>query len=488
MPGRRRRARPSGRSRPAPPRARRACAGSAFHVRSAGRNRGHVIRSIVGRRGARIGGIRTSGAVFPHRAVAECGFPAPIRGRLPTRRAAGRGLLEPWILLWSSSVTAFRVMPAPPGLASMGVPVTMIGPGLPHDRPPLSKRSLLTGRLPLLADSAQLVERGIEHIDGVVTACDLDRRRLEVSPSGGGAALGIEASTLVWATGLRYPRPPVPGFERADENATGAGLVVLNRRLSVPGRRVVVVGAGLIGTETAATLAAKHDVTLARHARPAARAAAPAPVRGCPGRSRVARRALSRLVQHRVCDRRMPPAPSSTPRPTATSAATFSSRLPAFARASCPSSWAPIRERSRSRPTSSSACSVTSGSGPAATVSRSRILAGAVSRSRTGITPCGAAATLPTPSSARVTPYVREPYFFSDIGSLRIQQVGVAAAAVEWSEDGGLAIGLDSDRRARVRGPTQLSGAAARGARASRGRGRTARHHPIVGGTSCPYA
>ena len=41
-------------------------------------------------------------------------------------------------------------------------------------------------------------------------------------------------------------------------------------------------------------------------------------------------------------------------------------------------------------------------------------------------------------------PYVREPYFFSDIGSVRIQQVGVAAAAVEWSEDGGLAIGLDS--------------------------------------------
>ena len=50
-------------------------------------------------------------------------------------------------------------------LAERGTPVTMIGPGLPHDRPPLSKRSLLTGRVPLLADAAQLVERGVEVSD-----------------------------------------------------------------------------------------------------------------------------------------------------------------------------------------------------------------------------------------------------------------------------------------------------------------------------------
>ena len=66
----------------------------------------------------------------------------------------------------------------------------------------------------------------------------------------------------MWATGLRYPRPPVAGLEECDENATGAGLVSLVERLRQPGRRVIVIGAGLIGTETAATLAASHRVTL----------------------------------------------------------------------------------------------------------------------------------------------------------------------------------------------------------------------------------
>jgi NADH dehydrogenase FAD-containing subunit len=41
------------------------------------------------------------------------------------------------------------------------------------------------------------------------------------------------------------------------------------------------------------------------------------------------------------------------------------------------------------------------------------------------------------------TPYVREPYFFSDIGRLRIQQVGVGDAVVEWQEDDGLFVGRD---------------------------------------------
>ena len=82
-------------------------------------------------------------------------------------------------------------------------------------------------------------------------------------------------------------------------------------------------------------------------------------------------------------------------------------------------------------------------SGVAATAFRSRTRAGAASRSRTGITPSGAAATQPRPILGSTTPYVREPYFFSDIGRLRIQQVGVGDAAVEWQETDGLFVGRD---------------------------------------------
>jgi 3-phenylpropionate/trans-cinnamate dioxygenase ferredoxin reductase subunit len=41
-------------------------------------------------------------------------------------------------------------------------------------------------------------------------------------------------------------------------------------------------------------------------------------------------------------------------------------------------------------------------------------------------------------------PYERDPYFFSDIGPLRIQQVGHAAAAVGWEDEDGLFIGRDA--------------------------------------------
>ena len=147
-------------------------------------------------------------------------------------------------------------------LAQQGRQVRMIGPGLPHDRPPLSKRALRSGRLPLFADADALTASGIVHLDGVVHAFDAKRRLLSVTPSSGGDDVVVEAPTLVWATGLRYPKPPLPGFEGTEQNSTGDGLLSLVRRLERPGQRVIVVGAGLIGTETAATLASDHRVTL----------------------------------------------------------------------------------------------------------------------------------------------------------------------------------------------------------------------------------
>ena len=328
-------------------------------------------------------------------------------------------------------------------LAERGAPVTMIGPGLPHDRPPLSKRSLSTGRVPLLADAGQLEERGIDHVDGIVTGCDLGRRRLAVSRSAGGSPLELEAPALVWATGLRYPRPPVPGFEQAEENATGTGLVSLARRLDRPGLRVVVVGAGLIGTETAATLARTHDVTLVDMLdRPLARL--------LPRLSAAAGVELDALGVRWLGSCRIDSAtigPDGAVLRTSThgdircdvivSAAGFRTSLPPeLAGPDARTLSVPADEQLR-------------------VIGRKRLWA------------CGDCVSFPHPRWGRISiphwdhalwsgrhvaesilgspaAYVREPYFFSDIGALRIQQIGVAEAAVEWSDDGDLALGLDA--------------------------------------------
>lgn len=146
-------------------------------------------------------------------------------------------------------------------LAEHGRRTTMIGPGLPHDRPPLSKHGLRTGVLPLLADEERLADQGIVHIDGVVRDLDLGRRRLGVDVGSGDLVWQSAHGPLVWATGLEYTRPAVPGLERADSNSTGRAFVSLCRRLP-SAKRVLIVGAGLIGVETAAALAPDHSVTL----------------------------------------------------------------------------------------------------------------------------------------------------------------------------------------------------------------------------------
>ena len=146
-------------------------------------------------------------------------------------------------------------------LGEHGRRTVMIGPGLPHDRPPLSKHGLRTGVLPILADAASLADQGIVHIDGVVRALDLERRRLGIDEGGGELAWHSAEGPLVWATGLEYTRPAIPGLEHADSNSTGPAFRWLCRRLGTA-RRVLIVGAGLIGVETAAALAPAHSVTL----------------------------------------------------------------------------------------------------------------------------------------------------------------------------------------------------------------------------------
>ena len=140
-------------------------------------------------------------------------------------------------------------------------PATPHRPGLPVDRPPLTKAALADGRLRLLADEERLAERGIDLLDGMVAEADLASGRLRAEGAAG--TTEIEAETVVLATGLRYPPPPIPGIDAALVNADPATLERIAAALAGGPRRVVVIGAGLIGTESAATLAAAgHDVTV----------------------------------------------------------------------------------------------------------------------------------------------------------------------------------------------------------------------------------
>ena len=327
-------------------------------------------------------------------------------------------------------------------LAGAGEPVTMIGPGLPHDRPPLSKRALATGRLPLLATAEALAERGIAHVDGVVTHVDLATRRLMGQPTGAGDPIVLEAPRLVWATGLRYPRPPVPGLAGCDENATGDGLLALVQRVQEPGKRVVVIGAGLIGTETAATLAAAHEVTLLDMLdRPLARFL---PVVSDAATATLAHLGVTFAGECRI-EEAVPRGDGWTVRTSThgdlpcdvvVSAAGFRSSLPPeLAEGTPPPLALPADETLR-------------------------VLG------HDDLWACGDCVSFPHPRFGRIAiphwdhalwsgrhvadaicgarvPYVRDPYFFSDIGPLRIQQVGLASGAVEWAEEDALLVGRD---------------------------------------------
>ena len=177
----------------------------------------------------------------------------------------------------------------------------MIGPGLPHDRPPLSKRAL--------ADRSRAAARrrgAARRARHRAHRRRRDRVRPRPPPARGQPArrrrhpLEIEAPTLVWATGLRYPQPPVPGFEQrggelhrrgprlARRDAGGAGQTRRRRRRRPDRHR----------DRRDARRRARRDA--ARHARPPAGALPPARVGGRRSSARRARRALPRLVQDRV--------------------------------------------------------------------------------------------------------------------------------------------------------------------------------------------
>ncbi|WP_225101661.1 NAD(P)/FAD-dependent oxidoreductase [Streptomyces sp. CoH27] len=131
--------------------------------------------------------------------------------------------------------------------------ITVIGdePHMPYNRPPLSKE-VLAGKAPFesLAFTPKAAAADVEWRLGTrVVAADLDQRVVELDD---GSAISYDG--LVVATGMRPRRLRCPGpLVGRHTVRTLADAQGLRDELTRPGARVVVVGAGFIGCEVAAT-------------------------------------------------------------------------------------------------------------------------------------------------------------------------------------------------------------------------------------------
>lgn len=133
-------------------------------------------------------------------------------------------------------------------------PITLIGdePGLPYERPPLSKPDASGVVRKPICSVDQLAAASIELVAGArVAALDTAAQRLTLAD---GRALAWDR--LLLATGAQPRRLTCPGGGQALPFRTHAHAqaVIAAAR---PGTRVAVVGAGLIGMELAAVLTAR---------------------------------------------------------------------------------------------------------------------------------------------------------------------------------------------------------------------------------------
>jgi 3-phenylpropionate/trans-cinnamate dioxygenase ferredoxin reductase subunit len=147
---------------------------------------------------------------------------------------------------------------------------------LPYQRPPLSK-AFLKGEmdihgLPLRAE-AHFRDQRIDLRLGVgATRIDPAAKRVELSD---GSAL--DYGHLILATGARQRRLDVPGVGLPGVFALRdiADATAIRERIG-PGRKVVIIGAGFIGLEIAATATSLNaEVTIVEIARPMGRAVSP---------------------------------------------------------------------------------------------------------------------------------------------------------------------------------------------------------------------
>lgn len=162
-------------------------------------------------------------------------------------------------------------------------PITLIGeePHAPYERPPLSKAVLLAGPdtpPPPIADAGLLAGHAITPLFGVtVTAIEWRTRTLALSDGG-----TLPYDRLVLATGCRPRRLPMAGAHYLRTLGDAWAL----RRQFRPGRRLVVIGAGFIGLEVAAS-AREHGMAVTLIA----------------GASRVLARGVPAVLAERIADR-----------------------------------------------------------------------------------------------------------------------------------------------------------------------------------------
>ncbi|BFO19125.1 FAD-dependent oxidoreductase [Streptomyces sp. KM77-8] len=132
-------------------------------------------------------------------------------------------------------------------------PVTLVGdePHMPYNRPPLSKE-VLAGKAPFESLAFRL-RAGVADVEwrlGTrIVRADLDRRLVELDDGTSLAYGGLVAATGMRPRRLRCPGP-LTGRHTVRTLADAQGL---REALIRPGARVVVVGAGFIGCEVAAT-------------------------------------------------------------------------------------------------------------------------------------------------------------------------------------------------------------------------------------------
>ncbi|WAC29215.1 NAD(P)/FAD-dependent oxidoreductase [Ancylobacter sp. SL191] len=157
-------------------------------------------------------------------------------------------------------------------------PLTLIGdePGLPYQRPPLSKAYMKGEAGPEqieLRPAAFYADHAITLVEGRAVAIEREARRVRMADGS-----VHPYAHLILATGARNRPLPVPGKDLAGVYylRTRADADALKERLP-GGRRVVVIGAGFIGLEFAAVARALgHEVVVLEAAsRPMARALSP---------------------------------------------------------------------------------------------------------------------------------------------------------------------------------------------------------------------